>query len=569
MASRRSLGLEPSGGIAAGKITSPRNSRVGAARKLLKRAYREDARSFLVETPRLLEEALDAGAKVSTVFFGPSMIDRASAVLERARAAGADLYEVEPAVIEALSGTVNPQELIAVVSFVDRPLSSLGNPALVMVACGIQDPGNLGTALRAAEGAGADAAILCEGTVDLYNLKTVRASAGSIFHFPVVRDLGYPEALDALKGAGLSLLGATPDGDEDFGELDLTAPIAILVGNEAAGLPPEVSGQLDIRVRIPMRRSGSSLNAGVAASLLLFEARRQRKNAAYDWGADVAGDRDGEGTALGPLSRLATGPLLGPGVGGPDSGAGLVSGAASGPDGLRDLSSGGEVLDVARLLSSLAHDIRNPLTSVKGLAATLHRRWAQLDDDQKIWMAEELENESDRIARAVNELIDLARIERGRLNLVRARVTAAGQVERALTRAAKVLPEAEIDTDVRDDSTEIACDPERLQQMLLTLIENAAKHGKGRIRVGGLRREGGYEISVANSGDVVPAEQLAAILAPSTEGRERGVQPAGTGLAVFICRAIAELQGGGLVATSSEEEGTVFRLTLPIAAEEG
>ncbi len=150
-------------------------------------------------------------------------------------------------------------------------------PSLVVVCADVRDPGNAGTVLRSAAAAGADAVIACDGSVDLLNPKTVRASAGALFRVPIVNG-GAPEAvLDALAAWGLTRLGTAAHGGTDYLEADLAAPTALVLGNEAHGLRPEVADRLDGAVTIPMAAGAESLNVGIAAAVLCFEAARRRR----------------------------------------------------------------------------------------------------------------------------------------------------------------------------------------------------------------------------------------------------------------------------------------------------
>ena len=148
-----------------------------------------------------------------------------------------------------------------------------------MVVCvDIRDPGNLGTVLRSAEGAGAGGVVCCDGSVDLYNPKVVRASAGALFHVPVVAGGEPVEVLERLGTAGLQRLGTVARGGDAPDEVDLRAPVAFALGNEANGLPEAIDACLDRRVTIPTVGRTDSLNVGMAAAVLCFEAARQRRS---------------------------------------------------------------------------------------------------------------------------------------------------------------------------------------------------------------------------------------------------------------------------------------------------
>jgi TrmH family RNA methyltransferase len=237
---------------------------------------------FVVEGAKVLAEALDAGGAVESVYLDPGLVspdDRLHALVERARAAGSRVYELEGGVLARVAGTVTPQPVLAVVPYVDVGLTRLRQLGadLVVVCADVRDPGNAGTVLRSAEGAGASGVVCCDGSVEIYNPKTVRASAGSVFHVPVVIG-GDPSAvLGELGGWGLTRLGATARGGQPYSEADLVIPVALVLGNEARGLPQQVGDSLDGQVTIPMAGRGESINVGMAAAVLCFEAARQRR----------------------------------------------------------------------------------------------------------------------------------------------------------------------------------------------------------------------------------------------------------------------------------------------------
>jgi TrmH family RNA methyltransferase len=143
-------------------------------------------------------------------------------------------------------------------------------PRLVVICAQVRDPGNAGTVIRCADAFGADAVVLTEGSVDVHNPKTVRASVGSIFHLPVVADVSLEEATDALKAAGLTVIAADGSGTQTLLDLDLTGPIAWVFGNEAWGLPPADLATADSVAKVPMWGSAESLNLSTAAAVCLY-----------------------------------------------------------------------------------------------------------------------------------------------------------------------------------------------------------------------------------------------------------------------------------------------------------
>ncbi len=233
----------------------------------------------MVEGPELLSVALDAGAPIESVFVAPE--GRASravtGVVDRAFETGIRVFDLAPGVIERISDTVTPQPVLAVVGFSPNALEDLRGATMVMVLVDVRDPGNAGTMIRTADAAGVDGIVHCEGTVDPTNPKTVRSSAGSIFHVPVVSGGDVRQVLTSLRDWGLVTAGTAVTGGTDYAAVDWRRPLALVFGNEAAGLDGTLDDLLDEQVTIPMMGRAESLNVAVSASVLCFEALRQRR----------------------------------------------------------------------------------------------------------------------------------------------------------------------------------------------------------------------------------------------------------------------------------------------------
>jgi TrmH family RNA methyltransferase len=202
----------------------------------------------------------------------------AMAVLDRALAQGARVFDLAPGVLERVADTVAPQPVLAVVGMPTATLEELAGTTFVVVCVDVRDPGNVGAVIRVAHAAGADAVVCSEGTVDPFNPKTVRASAGSVLHIPIVMAGDAGEVLDALDGHRLRRLAAVSKGGTPYTEVDLTSAFALVLGNEASGLPPLIEERLDARLTIPMGGGAESLNVSTAAAVLCFEAARRRSN---------------------------------------------------------------------------------------------------------------------------------------------------------------------------------------------------------------------------------------------------------------------------------------------------
>jgi len=196
--------------------------------------------------------------------------------LARAQGKGIRIFELGPGVVERVADTVTPQPLLAVVRTPQAVLQDLAAATFVVVCVDVRDPGNAGAVIRSADAAGADGVVCCAGTVDPFNPKTVRASAGSVLHLPVVAGDDPAEVLDALAGQGMTCLAAVAHGGTPYTEVDLLAPLALVLGNEASGLPPAIGDRLGHGVTIPMAGGAESLNVSMAAAVLCFEVRRAR-----------------------------------------------------------------------------------------------------------------------------------------------------------------------------------------------------------------------------------------------------------------------------------------------------
>ncbi|MGI8985031.1 MAG: TrmH family RNA methyltransferase [Acidimicrobiales bacterium] len=251
------------------------SGRVKRLRQLLGRsAARRREGAFVVEGPTLVGDALDAGVEIECLFVAPGSSEP---VVARAEAQGVPVFELAPGVLERVAGTVAPQPVLAVARTVDVDLADLSAETLVVVCVDLRDPGNLGTVLRSAEAAGVGGIICCDGSVDIYNPKCVRASAGALFHTRIVARGEPVEVLGTLGDRGLRRLGTRPDDGQPYDRVDLAAPTALVLGNEANGLPAPVADAIDGWVTIPMVGRSESLNVGMAAAILCFEAARQRR----------------------------------------------------------------------------------------------------------------------------------------------------------------------------------------------------------------------------------------------------------------------------------------------------
>ena len=204
----------------------------------------------------------------------PDVARLVAVALER----GSRVFPLATGVADRVADTVTAQRVFAIFSMTDVDFDQVGRPTLAVACVDVRDPGNAGTVLRTCDAAGVDVVVCCGGTVDPFNPKTVRSSAGSIFHVRLVVTSDVTAAIEWFRSSGLTVYGTDTDG-VDYTTVDLVGPSAFVLGNEAAGLPKQLLASLDHTVAIPMGGRAESLNVGVACAVLCFEARRQRRRA--------------------------------------------------------------------------------------------------------------------------------------------------------------------------------------------------------------------------------------------------------------------------------------------------
>jgi RNA methyltransferase, TrmH family len=298
--------LGPGAVIGSDEVTSIRSPRVKAARQLARRSSRQRTRLFLAEGPQAVREALawsraapqpgerprggsgkpgadGAAGAVTELFVTAEGRSRHDELTAQATAQGIPVLAVSGQVMAELAQTVTPQGLMAVCRFIDVPLQRLtaASPRLVVLLANVRDPGNAGTVLRTADAAGADGVVFSDASVDPYNSKCVRASAGSLFHLPLVAGSPLRQAAAALRGAGLQILAADGGASRQLDELEpdgtLGRPTAWLFGNEAWGLPADLLALADQALAVPIYGRAESLNLAAAAAVCLYASARARR----------------------------------------------------------------------------------------------------------------------------------------------------------------------------------------------------------------------------------------------------------------------------------------------------
>ncbi len=235
---------------------------------------------MFVEGARLVDEAVTASTAIEAIIYTTAFAESDRGRLLFARVARTHFRGalVPEPIMRAICDTENPQGIVALAAHPRFELADAlaGDAPLVVVLDGLQDPGNLGAIVRAAESAGASAVVTTPGTVEAYSPKALRASMGSAFRLPIVRRIRVDEAIDAARERGCSVLAALAHGEVRYTDADWRRPTVVLIGNEGAGLPPDTLALADETVSIPIATAVESLNAAMAATVLMFEAARQR-----------------------------------------------------------------------------------------------------------------------------------------------------------------------------------------------------------------------------------------------------------------------------------------------------
>ncbi len=230
-----------------------------------------------IEGTKLIEEAIRSGIRISALFVSESARERANRLMPQLGSHTETLLLPEE-VFRSAVATDAPQGIAALVRIRPHKFEDLLRviEPLIIVAAGLQDPGNLGTLMRSAEAFGATGLITTEGTVSPYNPKVIRGSAGSLFRLPIAK-VAAPDVVSSLRARGIRVLATSSHKSIPLHEADLTGPLAIIIGNEGAGIPRELLKDADQVIRVPHSLKVESLNAGIAASVVLYECARQRQ----------------------------------------------------------------------------------------------------------------------------------------------------------------------------------------------------------------------------------------------------------------------------------------------------
>ena len=259
-------------------ITSTSNAKIKQVRSLLSRAKnRHEAGLFVIEGVRLAEEALMAGEVPELLLYSENLSERGQKLLNQIEGDGVEIEEVAEHVMESVSDSRTPQGILMVLPIIKKPLPKKLD--LILIADQVHDPGNMGTILRGAASAGVQAVLCTPNSVDLYSPKVLRAGMGAHFKL-AVHSMDWDEIVKICMENNLQIYLSDADNGVDYTDVDLSSPNAIIIGGEAEGASAEARKIADQVISIPMPGGGDSINAAMAATLLMFEASRQRGDAA-------------------------------------------------------------------------------------------------------------------------------------------------------------------------------------------------------------------------------------------------------------------------------------------------
>ncbi|MBD3291543.1 MAG: hypothetical protein GF393_01355 [Armatimonadia bacterium] len=261
-------------------IESTQNQHVKRLRALASRKGRRTHRQFLVEGVRGLEEAVGGRLRLETVALCPDLIEgeRAEQLAQQLSSLGADVLQIAEEPFRSFSQVQSPEGLAAAIAIPEAGLEDLpGDAHLIVAAVDLRDPGNMGSLVRTADAAGAQALVAAGTCVDLFDPKVVRATAGSVFHIPVVNDAAPLALIDWARSAGMRTVAGCLENAKPHTTTRFPKRTLVMVGNEANGLREDVAKRADMRAFIPMPGRAESLNATVAAGILIWEILRQRQ----------------------------------------------------------------------------------------------------------------------------------------------------------------------------------------------------------------------------------------------------------------------------------------------------
>lgn len=261
-------------------IHSHDNAIVKRVKQLHKKKYRELYKQYFVEGVRIIYDALENNKEIVHIIFCDTLYKTSGgeSLLQMLDERNVSLYCVPEKMFMELSDTQNPQGIMAVLSQAEYDLVDIleQSNGFFVVLDRIQDPGNLGTIIRTADAAGVDAVLMGKGCVDLYNPKTIRSTMGSVFHLPILTLGTTEEVVKTLKEKNVKIVSTGLETKEYYYDISYLHKMALIIGNEANGVLPEILADSDHIVKIPMMGKAESLNASIAASIVIYEAVKQR-----------------------------------------------------------------------------------------------------------------------------------------------------------------------------------------------------------------------------------------------------------------------------------------------------
>ena len=414
-------------------LTSPKNPKVAAAARLKKRSFRDDDRRFLVEGAQAVRRGLgDARARSSRLF----TLDELDPLAVQAAQQGVEVHVVGEDAIKAITSTVTPQGIVGVAAVPRRrPRRAREVDPCLVILHEVRDPGNAGTVLRSADAAGAGGVVFTSSSVDLYNPKAVRSSAGSLFHVPVVRGVGLRDRDRAARGRGAP--GSwrwRPTAPTTSTARISRARSRSCSATKRTVFPTTCSRRPTPRVRVPHMGRAESLNLAAAATVCLFEWQRRR---------------------------------------------------------LRE----GEALE--SIIAAAAHDIRSPLTAMKGFGYALEKRWDIMTEEQRAVMLQGIVHDADRMDTIVRLLVDSARVVAGNLEVFAEQVDLADLVL-SIADAQRRDPDHP-PIEWAGEAITVFVDPTRLKTAILAFVESLVWWAQ----------EGPVTIEASRTGDLLQRRRFA------------------------------------------------------------
>ena len=266
-------------------ITSENNPLIKEIKSLKLKKFREQKKLYFIEGIKFVEESLLSDEEINVLIISHSMVNDQK-ILELVQKAdqkdhSIKIYSVADNIFKNLSDTETPQGIIAVIKMKTYTLENIfdmdsNKNKLFIILDAVQDPGNMGTIFRTAEGAGVDGIFMSTNCVDIYNPKVLRSTMGSIFHIPVIETNDLSHTINFLKSRGIKIYASHLDATNNYYELNVSRNTAFIIGNEANGISEQTAALADCLIKIPMYGKAESLNASIAAGILMYETVRQR-----------------------------------------------------------------------------------------------------------------------------------------------------------------------------------------------------------------------------------------------------------------------------------------------------